>query len=949
MRFDGERMDKKSSIKSQYRKLITWIIVSFALITCVIFYSFASYQINEKYKHEALGVIELTNSKLESTFKDSEMGLLSLQSLLDSTIMDENDSDVKSKYYSNFLSAIKDSISNSSTVFMGDADGNFFLSPERYVADDYNPRTRPWYLSALENRNIVNWTEPYVDHGTGEFTLTASKFAGDGLVLGVDILLSEISTLVNEERIGKNGYITLVNKSGMIIASSNKQSLAKNWDEFYKSGTKISTLHINNYAKDATHKYYTKTNTSLGITIIATVKRNEISSNLLLILFLISLVTLALIIVAERFSIKASDRIVKPIFQLVETMEVVEEGEFDKKCDINTDTTEISKLITGFNSMIASIHEKNIEMQALYEELYASEETLQDQFDRLYDSSEYIKKSEQRYKAIFEASKEGLWELFPDGRVEYLTPTWYNEIDVNIENATLKEWMNVIHPEDRSKVEFEHMNIKNGQVNNYRIEYRILKRSGEVAWIEAVGMSRYDENNHYISTTGSHQNITNRKGNEIKIRDMAYTDALTHLFNRRYFEDKFKKYLDLDGSGCLLLLDIDNFKYINDIYGHTFGDEILKLYADRLLEVLSNYKKSIIARFSGNEFIILLEDCIIRDEIINVTGELLKAIESPYKHQSKTVKLTTSIGITIFPKDGTDMGQLIQNSDIAMFHARRVSKKSFNFFENEIKANALNEMRIESHMRSAVEEDEFEVHYQPIIDNSNNMIKGFEALVRWNSKALGFIYPDKFIDLAEKNGLIVDIGNIVFEKSCAFISKLNQTQNKQYSIAINISVMQLMEDHFANQVLSILEKYDIPKHLVRLEITESIMLETNENIIAKLFYLKNQNVGISLDDFGTGYSSFKNLIRLPLSGIKIDKAIMKESITKEHVFTLLNSIVDFAHKTNIDVVAEGIENLDYLSRAQELKVDFVQGYYFSKPVSENKVADLLEALNGTSK
>ena len=143
MRFDGERMDKKSSIKSQYRKLITWIIVSFALITCVIFYSFASYQINEKYKHEALGVIELTNSKLESTFKDSEMGLLSLQSLLDSTIMDENDSDVKSKYYSNFLSAIKDSISNSSTVFMGDADGNFFLSPERYVADDYNPRTRP--------------------------------------------------------------------------------------------------------------------------------------------------------------------------------------------------------------------------------------------------------------------------------------------------------------------------------------------------------------------------------------------------------------------------------------------------------------------------------------------------------------------------------------------------------------------------------------------------------------------------------------------------------------------------------------------------------------------------------------------------------------------------------------------------------------------------------------
>ena len=216
--------------------------------------------------------------------------------------------------------------------------------------------------------------------------------------------------------------------------------------------------------------------------------------------------------------------------------------------------------------------------------------------------------------------------------------------------------------------------------------------------------------------------------------------------------------------------------------------------------------------------------------------------------------------------------------------------------------------------------------------------------MRWNSKTLGFIFPDSFIPIAEKTGLIIDIGSIVLEKSCAFLAKLNRQMNAEYTISINISVIQLMEEHFANHVLSIISKYDIPKHLIRLEITESMMLESNENIIAKLFYLRNQQVGISLDDFGTGYSSFKNLIRLPLNGIKIDKTIMKDSISNEHVFKLLDSIVDFAHKTNIDVGAEGIESELYLERSLKLNVDFVQGYLFSKPVSETQVIELLSDL-----
>jgi diguanylate cyclase (GGDEF)-like protein len=444
--------------------------------------------------------------------------------------------------------------------------------------------------------------------------------------------------------------------------------------------------------------------------------------------------------------------------------------------------------------------------------------------------------------------------------------------------------------------------------------------------------------------SGSHQNITSRKEYEFKIHDMAYKDTLTKLYNRRYFEEKFTEHLSKDGAGALLLLDIDNFKYINDIYGHTVGDEILKQFANRLLTVVTDQDKNVVARFSGNEFVVLTQDLTNKEEISAFANSLCKMIEAPFNVSNKIIKISASIGITIYPLDGDRVEQLVQNADIAMYHARRITKKSYHYFNTEILQDVLNEMKIENHMRSGIEEDEFEVYYQPIMSAKEKTVKGFEALVRWNSKSLGFIFPDSFIPIAEKTGLIIDIGSIVLEKSCAFLAKLNRHMNAEFTMSINISVIQLMEEHFANNVLSIISKYDIPKHLIRLEITESMMLESNENIIAKLFYLRNHQVGISLDDFGTGYSSFKNLIRLPLNGIKIDKTIMKDSISNEHVFTLLESIVDFAHKTNIDVVAEGIESDLYFERSLKLNVDFVQGYLFSKPVSELQVVELLSDL-----
>jgi|GEM_PF-1267914 len=931
-------MSGKRGIKNKFRRLITTIIFAFAFISSILFFAFTYKQINEKFENEANATINLTSSLLEDSFQNTQRSLISLKNYL---VLPQNiNSDI---YYNETLSTFKNVFRNSSTLFISNKEGTFYLFPKRFVANDYDPRTRIWYTNALDKKGTVNWTEPYIDHGTDAFTITASKYVGDGMVIGVDILLSEITKSVSESKIGSEGFVTLVNTSGIILASHDRLELAKNWDTLKTYDTKIETLFQNSISEDKRYTYYSKSLNNVGMMIVVAVSKSEINGVLKVMFLLILITAVVLMLIAERLSIKYSDSIVDPILKLAKVMEHVDEDKHMEKCEIEVNDSEVKVLVDGFNSMIVRINDKNVEMQSLYEDLYASEETLKEQYDQLYEKKEYIQKSEQRYKSIFEASGEGVWDLDSNGQFYFLTPDWYRLFDIDIENATLRNWLLLIHPDDRSNFENRISLFESGKIKDYRFIYRVLNKMGDYVWIEAVGIGKYDDG-RYVSMSGVHKNITSSKEYEFKIRDMAYKDAMTELFNRRYFEEKFSEHLKEAASGSLLLLDIDNFKYINDIYGHSIGDEILKQLAKRLLSVVSDHEKNIVARFSGNEFVILSKDFNNKDTTSELAHLIVKSIESPFNVSNKIIKITASMGITIYPADGNQLEQLIQNADVAMYHARRITNKSFHYFNPEILQNVLNEMKIENSMRSGIEEDEFEVYYQPIISVKEMHVKGFEALVRWQSKALGFIYPDSFIPIAEKTGLIIDIGSIVFEKSCAFLAKLNQQMNSEFTMSINISVIQLLEPNFANHVLGIISKYDIPKHLIRLEITESMMLETNENVVAKLFYLRNQQVGISLDDFGTGYSSFKNLMRLPLNGIKIDKAIMKDSISNENVFTLLESIVDFAHKTHIDVVAEGIESTLYLERSMLLNVDFVQGYHFSKPVSEIQVMEMLSNL-----
>ncbi|MBM7561014.1 EAL domain-containing protein [Fusibacter tunisiensis] len=929
-------MREKNTLQSKFRKIIILILLSFFLLLALAFYFFAKNQIESKFEHEALGVVNYTHLMLTEIFEDAERGI---DAVANHAI---NQSD-----YASFLNSIYTTINSANTLYIGNYKGEFYLYPNRYVADDFDPRSREWYINAVENHTNIVWSNPYIDHGTGEFTVSASKVFKDNTnmdaVVGVDLLLNDLKKSVEDVVVGEKGYVSIINSNGDIIAHKDADKLALNSDDsslFERSYDDLISSSDKGVTEGISHIYYVKSFEKGNLFIIATVFKSDVQKNLIFLYSVLIIFLIIISIVSERVAFKYAKKITSPILNLRDVMMKFSEGNYEVKCALETDD-EIGYLIDGFNRMTENIYENKMETQALYEELYASEETLKEQYDLLYENKENIRKSEERYRFIFEASKEGLWDSDSKWNTTYLTPSWYDKFGFNAWDVRMRQWRNMIHPEDRDRIDKELDAHLKGETDVYQTEYRIICGDGSTAWIEVVGKARFDENGEFIGMSGSHTDISVRKNYELRMKNMAYKDNLTQLYNRRYFDEQLDAYITSGGEGTLLFIDINNFKYINDVYGHVFGDEVLVELARRLEILFSDPSKFMIARFSGDEYIILMKGITNQKEIVHYLNELTMTIENPIQRIKKRFKVTASIGVTSFPNDGKERVELLQNADIAMYYAKRVSKKNYHFFDDEIRTQTINELEIENNLREALLLNELEVHYQPIVSNRTKKIESFEALIRWNSTKLGYIYPDAFIPIAEKTGLIIDIGAFVLEKACSFIADLNRRSEMKYGVSVNISVVQLMEDHFASQVLQIVEASQLPKDLLTLEITESMMMEGNENILAKIFYLKNQNIGISLDDFGTGYSSFNNLIRLPLSYIKLDRSVMKDSIVNENVFKLLESVVIFAHKAGIEVVAEGIENDDYLKRSDAMGIDFLQGYYFSRPVGESQVKKIL--------
>lgn len=431
---------------------------------------------------------------------------------------------------------------------------------------------------------------------------------------------------------------------------------------------------------------------------------------------------------------------------------------------------------------------------------------------------------------------------------------------------------------------------------------------------------------------------------EETIRKMAYYDYLTGLPNRRLLLDRVEQVLSRGKwkrrLSALLFLDLDRFKFINDTLGHSAGDILLKVVAERLSGCL--HDGDTVARLGGDEFTILLHELRVPEDILRVIKKVYSALEKPVDLGGHDVYITTSIGVSIYPYDGDQAAELLEKADTAMYRAKEEGRNTYRIYRPLMNERALHRLRTENMLRKAVDQDEFVLHYQPQVSLSTGKINALEALIRWDSPSSGLIPPAEFIPVAEETGLIVPIGKWVLEKACEQIKKFHQYGFTDLRIAVNISSCQFSQPEFTDEVKSVIEKTGLEPGSLELELTESVIMDNTEEVISTMAELKALGIRFTIDDFGTGYSSLSYLKRLPIDTLKVDKSFVQNIQASPDDESIVIAIIRLAHSLKHEVVAEGVETIEQIEFLKKLMCDNVQGYFFSKPLPEIGVLDLLK-------
>lgn len=425
------------------------------------------------------------------------------------------------------------------------------------------------------------------------------------------------------------------------------------------------------------------------------------------------------------------------------------------------------------------------------------------------------------------------------------------------------------------------------------------------------------------------------------LRYFSNHDSLTGLPNRRYFIDELEKSINDAKTNfsniALFFIDLDHFKNINDTLGHNVGDELLQLVSGRLLNILSS--SATLARLGGDEFVVLFKDADNENHLRNIAKQILQTFQKPFNTADYHLVVSASIGISILLKDNigihTQTGMdLIKEADLAMYHAKAIGRNDFCFFSDELLKSMQEKTLLINALKEAIEtEEEFILMYQPKISVKTNKIISVEALVRWNSKKLGFLLPDKFITIAEETNLIIELGKWILLTACRDFQKLKELNYTLEHISINISSVQLNDENLIEMLKSIISQTSIDPTKIELEITESFIATDTKNAIDLLSQIRNMGIYLAIDDFGTGYSSLSYLQKLPVTRLKIDKSFVDNLPNSAQSVAIVKSIITLAKTFGLFITAEGVENKEQLDFLVAQECEEIQGYYFSKPLS----------------
>ncbi|MBI6851863.1 EAL domain-containing protein [Pseudomonas lijiangensis] len=477
--------------------------------------------------------------------------------------------------------------------------------------------------------------------------------------------------------------------------------------------------------------------------------------------------------------------------------------------------------------------------------------------------------------------------------------------------------------------------------NSWQGEFKSRRKNLEPYWGQLSISKVYGDNRELTHYIGIYEDITQSKLAQQRIERLAYTDNLTNLGNRpafiRNLDERFAR--DSDTPMSLLLVDIDNFKRINDSLGHQTGDKLLISLARRLRNTLS--PSDILARFASNEFAVLLDHSGL-EAGQNVASQVLATLDKPMFVDNQLISVTGSVGLACAPLHGRDPQTLMKNAGLALHKAKANGKHQVQVFTEALNAEASYKLFVENNLRRALTQNELEVFYQPKLCLRSGRLLGMEALLRWNHPEKGMIRPDQFISVAEETGLIIPIGKWVARQSCRMSKALTEAGFGNLQVAINVSPKQFSDPDLVSSIASILEEEALDASLLELELTEGLLLEATEDTRQQLDSLKKLGLSLAMDDFGTGYSSFSYLKKFPIDVIKIDRSFIRDIPDDEDDMEITSAVIAMAHNLKLKVVAEGIETAAQLKFLRRHRCDVGQGYLFDKPIPGEELIEKLK-------
>ncbi|WP_432822486.1 sensor domain-containing protein [Trichloromonas sp.] len=554
-----------------------------------------------------------------------------------------------------------------------------------------------------------------------------------------------------------------------------------------------------------------------------------------------------------------------------------------------------------------------------------------------------LQESEKRYRDLYHKTPVMLHSIDPNGCLLTVSDLWLKTLGyhrVEVIGRRLTEFMS---RRSRQLVEDIHLPefFKTGDVPN--VAYQMVAKDGRPIDVLLSAVAERDSQGAIISSLAVLIDVTERKRAEDKVHRLAYYDTLTGLPNRTLFQDRLSRELmraQRENSTLeVMFLDLDQFKGINDTLGHGAGDALLQSVAGRLQKCLRDVDT--VARFGGDEFVILLAGLDDEQDPSIFARRILDAIASPVTIDEKELFTTASIGIAVYPTDGTDAETMLRKADIAMYEAKELGRNTYQFFSAELNSKTLERLQLETSLRQALARNELFLSYQPQLDLNSGEIIGIEALLRWCHPEKGLVPPEYFIPVAEETGMIIPIGEFVLRTACAQAKSWQTLGLPPTRIAVNVSARQFKQHDFVDRVETILNETGLQPDLLELELTESTVMENVQSTIMTLTDLKIRGVRLAIDDFGTGHSSLVYLKHFPIDRIKIAQEFVRDIPKDPDNEAIIGAIIAMAESLNLKVIAEGVESKEQLSFLHNRRCNEMQGFYFARPLTPDHLADLL--------